>query len=561
MIKTTSQKKKQEKLSGVSLSSGIAIGKAYILETVSLTPPRQKIKKSEINQEIERFKKASTTAYQQLAKLQTKAETLPQNASEEIILLLDAHLNMVNNSRLIRDIIHRIKNEKMNAEWALEKEIDKYKKTFSAMADEYLSRRVRDIRDVGKRLMRNLMGHKFVALKSVPHGGIVLSEEVTAADTAFMDPKKIGGFVSMVGTKQSHAAIMARSLGLPAIASIPHIPKAIDADSTIIIDGNRGLVIINPTKRVLNQYQKRQNSERIRNKAILDKAHLPAQTKDGTEIQVQANLSRMEDIETIIESGAEGIGLFRSEYMFMNRDTIPSEQEQYDHIANVIRVMDGKPITFRTIDIGGDKLTPSLRKYTGNEANPALGLRGIRLSLHIETLLETQFRAILRAGVLGPIQILIPMVTDIDQIIQCKKILLKTIKKLKKEKIAAMDKAPAIGIMVETPAVAIMADAFAKECDFFSIGTNDLIQYTLAADRTNEHVEQWSQPDHPAILKLIQNTIAAAKDENIPLSLCGEMAGDSLYTEKLLKLGIHNISVNPSSIPIIKDIIRKISLT
>lgn len=555
------QKPSQEKLEGISLSPGIAIGSGYVLETTSPDAPHIKIKKSAITKETDRFEKASHLAYHQISKLQKKAEALPPQAADEIILLLDAHLNMVNNSRLIRDVKKRIETEKINAEWALEKEIALYSKTFSEMEDQYLARRGRDIRDVGRRLMRNLMGHKFVALKSVPQGGVVLCEEITSADTAFMDPTKIGGFVSLVGARQSHAAIMARSLGLPAVAGLPHMPHHLHDNSTVIIDGDRGMVIINPTKRTLNQYKKKQQAGIIRNEAILQQASLPAQTRDGSVIDVQANLSRPEDIDMIIGSGASGIGLFRSEFMFMNREDIPSEQEQYDHLCDVIRAMKGQSVTIRTMDIGGDKLSPAFFDKTGTEANPALGLRGVRLSLAMQHILEDQFSAILRAAVIGPVKILIPMITDVSQIIECKKILSATVKKLQKKKITLPETIPPIGIMIETPAAALMADDLATECDFFSIGTNDLVQYTLATDRTNEQVEQWYQSDHPAVLKLMEKTVQAAKIHTIPICLCGEMAGDSLYTEKILKLGIHSLSINASNIPVIKDIIRNISLT
>ncbi len=551
----------QEKLEGISLSPGIAIGAVYVLETTSPEAPKITVKKSDIDHEKRRVDEASALAYHQISKLQVKAENLPPHAAEEIILLLDAHLNMVSTSRLTRDIKTRIEDEKINAEWALEKEIQNYEKTFREMEDLYLARRGRDIRDVGRRLMRNLMGHKFVALRNVPQGGIVLSEEITSADTAFMNPRKISGFVSIVGTKQSHAAIMARSLGLPAVAAIAHMPHNIRKGSVVIIDGDRGHIIVNPTKRTLNQYEKRQKANLVRHDAIHEKAHMPAQTRDGTIIDVQANLSRPEDIEMIVESGASGIGLFRSEFMFMNRDDIPSEQEQYDHIADVIRTMNGKPVTIRTMDVGGDKTSPAFYDQVGHEANPALGLRGIRLSLAMPEILETQFRAILRAGVLGPVKILIPMVTHLEQIKQCRKILHNTMKKIHKQKVTALTDIPPLGLMIETPAAVLIADELAKECDFFSIGTNDLIQYTMAADRTNDHVEEWYQADHPAVLNLMKKTIDAANKNNIPVSLCGEMAGDTLYTQSILSLGIRTLSINAASIAIIKDIIRDIRLT
>jgi phosphotransferase system enzyme I (PtsI) len=549
----------EEILDGIGLCSGIAIGQGFLLERAKLDVPHFAITDADIDEEIGRFDAARHKAYNQIAKLQTKAETLPAKAAEDIILILEVHLSLVGESRLTEGIKQRISENLINAEWAVEQEIAELSKTFEAMEDVYLAGRVKDLNDVGQRLIRNLLERKFVALKAVPSGGIVLSEDITPADTAFMHPDRIGGFISLAGGRQSHTAIMARSLRLPAVAGIPHLPHHLHADSIVIVDGIEGRVIVNPTPDTLASYRQKQETDRLYQQKLLAKAHLPAITKDNVKIEVMANFSSPDDLERILASGAEGVGLVRTEFMFLNRSDLPSAQEQYDHLATIVQAMHGQPVTIRTMDIGADKTSPAFQHLIAPEANPALGLRGLRLSLAAVELLQAQCAALWRVSALGPVRVLLPMVSNVEQIRQFRQIFFDVGQQLRSQKVK-VGTINAIGIMVETPAVALIPDAFAKESDFFAIGTNDLVQYILAADRGNETVAEYYQPDHPAVIRAFENISAAAKAARIPVSICGELAGDPNFTEFLIQQGIRQLSMPAGNIPLIKERIRNLKL-
>lgn len=550
----------EEILDGIALSPGIAIGEAYMLESIAIEAPFYPIAFEAVSSEIERFDKACAKAHKQVTKLQTKAETLPAEAAEDIVMLLEVHLSLVGpDSRMTKGVHERIRNHRINAEQAVMQEIAHISKPFDEMEDTYLAGRIKDIEDVGKRLVRNLLERKYVALKAVPTGGIVLSEEITPADTAFMHPDKIGGFITMVGGKQSHTAILARSLRLPAVAGIPHMPHSIHEDSFIIVDGTEGRIIVNPTRETMALYKQKRDADQEYQKRLIARAQEPAVTKDGTHIQVEANFSSPEDLERITASGAEGIGLVRTEFMFIGRDDIPSVQEQYDTLAEIVRSMNGKPLTIRTLDVGGDKISPAIQGRIIQEANPAMGLRGIRLTLAMPDIMIAQCAAILRVAALGNVKILLPMVTRVEEVRLFRQALAETATRLQAENVT-IGPVDGIGIMVETPAVAIVPDIFAQEADFLSIGTNDLVQYTLAVDRGNELVSGLFNSGHAAIKKLIEQTVAAGRNRGIPVSICGEMAGDPNFTDFLLKCGVRNLSMSASAVPLIKERIRNISL-
>lgn len=549
----------EEILDGIGLCSGIAIGQGFLLERASLDVPHFAITASECDDELQRFDAARHKAYNQIAKLQTKAETLPAHAAEDIVLLLEMHLNLVGESRLTKGIRERITDNLINAEWAVEQEIADLGKSFGTMDDTYLAGRIKDLEDVGQRLIRNLLERKYVALKAVPVGGIVLSEDITPADTAFMHPDRIGGFVSLTGGRQSHTAILARSLRLPAVAGIPHLPHHLHPDSVVIVDGIEGRIIINPLPDTLKSYKQKQESDRLYQQKLLAKAHLPATTKDGEKVEVMANFSSPDDLDRIVASGAEGVGLVRTEFMFLNRTDFPSAQEQYDHLSAIVQAMSGRTVTIRTMDIGADKTSPAFQHLIAPEANPALGLRGIRLSLNAIELLQAQCAALWRVAALGKVRVLLPMISTVDQIRQFRQVFFDVGENLRRQKVK-VGIIDAIGIMVETPAVALVPDLFAKESDFFAIGTNDLVQYILAADRGNEAVEDCYQPDHPAVIKAFENVTQAARAARIPVSICGELAGDPNFTEFLLGQGIRQLSMPAGNIPLIKERIRNLSL-
>ncbi len=549
----------EECLDGIGLCSGIAIGQGFLLERATLDVPHFALTKADIDGELQRFDAARHKAYNQIAKLQTKAETLPANAAEDIILLLEMHLNLVGESRLTKGIRSRITDNLINAEWAVEQEIAALGQSFDKMEDQYLAGRIKDLDDVGQRLIRNLLERKYVALKAVPSGGVVISEDITPADTAFMHPDRISGFISLTGGRQSHTAILARSLRLPAVAGIPHLPHHLHGDSIVIVDGIEGRVIVNPTDETLKSYRHKQESDRLYQQKLLAKAHLPAITKDGEKISVQANFSSPDDLERILASGAEGVGLVRTEFMFLNRPDFPSAQEQYDHLSLIVQAMDKQTVTIRTMDIGADKTSPAFQHLIAPEANPALGLRGIRLSLAAIELLQAQCAALWRVAALGKVRVLLPMISSVEQIRQFRQIFFDVGENLRRQKVK-VGVIDAIGIMVETPAVAMVPDLFAKESDFFAIGTNDLVQYMLAADRGNEAVAEYYQPDHPAIIRAFEMVTEAARLHRIPVSICGELAGDPNYTEFLLKQGIKQLSMPAGNIPLIKERIRNLNI-
>lgn len=549
----------EEILDGIPLSPGIAIGEGFMLESIAVEAPFYPIAVDAIPAEIERFDKACQKADRQITKLQTKAETLPAEAAEDIIMLLDVHLALVGESRLTRGVYERIRTQKINAEQAVIQEIAQLSKPFDVMEDHYLAGRVKDLEDVGRRLVRNLLERKYVALKSVPIGGVVLSEEITPADTAFMNPDKVSGFVTVVGGRQSHTAILARSLMLPAVAAIPHMPYHLHEESIVIVDGTEGRVIVNPTKETLKFYKQKRDADKLYQKRLQSRAQEPAITKNGVHIKVEANFSSPDDLDRILISGAEGVGLVRTEFMFIGRDDLPSIQEQYDTLAAIVLAMNGRSLTIRTLDIGGDKISPAIQGRITHEQNPALGLRGIRLTLAMPDLMVAQCTALLRVAALGSVKILLPMVTRVEEVRQFRQILAETATRLQAEKVL-IGPVDGIGIMVETPAVAIMPDLFAQEADFLSIGTNDLVQYTLAVDRGNELVSKLYNSGHPAVKKLIEQTVAAGHKRGIPVTVCGEIAGDPNYTDFLLRAGVRALSMPAGLIPLVKERIRNISV-
>ncbi|MDI1228077.1 MAG: phosphoenolpyruvate--protein phosphotransferase [bacterium] len=546
-------------LNGIGVSHGIATGPAYIVQLDRPKVPQITIEDTAPEQQ--RFEAAVQTVRGDLIALKGQSKNLPEEAAEELDLLLDAHLAMITGSRLVRGALKKIADEKINAEWALDKVMRDLAAQFRAVRDNYIAARIDDVEAVGNRILRTLLNIPYLSLDSVPVGGIVLAKEISPADAALLDPRRIGGLATVHGGAAGHTAVMARSLGLPAVLGLdPVILERSAHGSTVIVDGIEGKLILNPTADTLKSYEQKHanlNADRV---ALNEIAAQPALTKDGTEIILRSNLEIPRETDAIKASGARGIGLFRTEFLFMNRTTLPTEDEQYEAMAGVVREMNGDSVTFRTLDIGGDKLAKSVGEYLAEAANPALGLRAIRLSLKEPHLLKTQFRAILRAGALGPVKILLPMVTTADEVERARAILRDCYKDLKNEKAAIPDKMPPLGTMIEIPAAALSADGLAAVSDFFALGTNDLTQYTVAIDRGNDQVAALYNPLNPAVLRLIEFTVEAAKRMGIPVSICGEMGADPKCTALLIGLGIREFSVGFSSVPRVKQRIRAISL-
>jgi phosphotransferase system enzyme I (PtsI) len=393
-------------------------------------------------------------------------------------------------------------------------------------------------------------------------GAIILAEEVTPGDTALMDPRRIGGFATEFGGPDSHTAIMARALGLPAVLAVPGLlERARDDGAVVIIDGTEGKVILDPAPETIELYRSRREGLHRERRLFGRLRRLPAVTRDGIEIQLCANLELPVELEHATANGAMGLGLVRTEFLYMNREELPSEDEQYEFFASLVRGMNGRPVTLRTLDVGGDKLPEALAGYAAADtANPALGLRAIRLSLRERRLLDTQFAAMLRAANHGPVRILLPLVSTLAEVHRSREALEQVARRLRRRGVAIPQEVPPLGAMIEVPGAALAADALAGEADFFSIGTNDLIQYTLAIDRTDEQVAHLYDPLHPAVLRLIQFAIEAAERRQIPIAVCGEMAGDPRYAALLLGLGLRELSMAPQSIPRVKQRIRNLDM-
>jgi len=552
---------KEQVLTGIGVSPGIAIGPAYIGDRGELPVSENRIEKREIENERARFGEAVAVSAKQLRKLKSRATALPGSAADEIGYVLDAHLAMLANSRLIRGVHQRIARDRINAERAIQLEIEEIGQTFAAMPDPYLAARIDDIRVVGARLIRNLLKKPYIAYSGLTGGAVILAEEVTPADTALMDPRRIGGFAAEFGGPESHTAIMARSLGLPAVLGVPGLLDGADAPSQVVVDGSAGTVILDPSAETIEAYrEKRQDFARER-RHLGRLRRVPAVTRDGIEIRLEGNLELPVELEQALANGAVGLGLVRTEFLYMNREDLPDEEEQYEFFAGLVRGMEGRPVTLRTLDVGGDKLPEALASYAASEsANPALGLRAIRLSLRERRLLDAQLAAMLRAANEGPVRVLLPMISTSDEIRRTREAMQQVARRLRRRGQAVPDPLPPLGAMIEVPGAALAADALAGEADFFAIGTNDLIQYTLAIDRTDEQVADLYNPLHPAVLRLVQFAVEAAMRRRIPISICGEIAGEPRYTALLLGLGLRELSMSPGSIPRVKQRIRSLDM-
>jgi phosphoenolpyruvate-protein phosphotransferase (PTS system enzyme I) len=550
----------ERRLPGLAVSSGIAIGPAYIGEGGSPPVRESHIPEAEIEAERGRFSEAIATSLKQLRKLKTKAATLPESAAEEVGYLLDAHLSMLSNSRLIRGADQRIAKARINAERAVQIEIDDIAESFAAMRDPYLAARIEDIRVVGARLIRNLIKEPYVAYSALPVGAVILAEELTPADTALMDPQRIAGFATVFGGAESHTGIVARALGLPAVLAVPGLLDRAQPGETVVIDGTEGCVIIDPSAETVHEYEMRRDALARERRHLARLRKLPAITRDEVEIALEANLELPIELEQALSNGAMGLGLVRSEFLYMNRDDLPGEEEQYAVYSALVRGMDGKPVTVRTFDLGSEKIARSLSQHSEAPANPALGLRAIRLSLQDRRLLDPQLAAMLRAACEGPLRILLPMISTAGEIRKVREAIEQVSRRLRRRGVQVPKTMPPLGAMIEVPGAALAADALAAEADFFAIGTNDLVQYTLAIDRGDEQVAHLYNPLHPAVLRLIQFAVEAALRRGMPVSVCGEMAGEPRFTALLLGLGLRNLSMAPRNIPRVKQRIRNLDM-
>ena len=547
-------------LEGLAVSPGVAVGKTFLREAGEIQINEYTVSRRQVPAEAIRFEKAVAKAHGQLDKIRAHADNLHGTAAEELGYLLDAHEQMLSSARLTKGVVRRIEQGRINAEAAVMAEIAQIAANFEGMNDPYLAARAEEIREVGLRLVRSLSDRPYQGFKEVPAGSVILAEEITPADTALMDPRRVGGFACVLGGAESHTAIMARSLGLPAVLGVAGLLEGVVPGETVIVDGSDGLVILRPTAKRLAEYQRRQEAMEREARALVRLRTRPAVTRDGVTVALQANLELPREVSQARSSGAEGVGLLRTEFLYMNRDTLPDEEEQTAALLEILRAMAGRPVTVRTLDVGGDKLAPSLRPRFYGTANPALGLRAIRLSLKEPELLETQLAAMLRAGAEGPLRILLPMISTVAEVLQVRKALTATARRLKRKGVKIADPLPPLGVMIEVPGAALAADAIASVADFFAIGSNDLTMYTLAIDRGEESVAHLYNPLHPAVLRLIQFSVEAALRARIPVSVCGEIAGDPRFTPLLLGLGVRDLSMSANSLLRVKQQVRSLDM-
>lgn len=546
---------------GLGVSPGIGFGVAHVRESGYHEVVEYCIPEDHIDDEIARFEHALEKSRNQLTSLRKKASSLPDAAAEELGYLLDAHIHMLKGSRLVRGIEIHIQNHGINAESAVQHVLNEITEGFKALDDAYIASRQSDVHQVAARLVRNLSDVPHQTFQDLEDNSVIIAEELTPADTALMNPKTVAGFATVLGGAESHTAIMARALGLPAVLGATGVIGTVHSGDPIIIDGDAGRVIVNPTEKTRKFYEQRASDNKETIKKLAHLKNRQAITNDGIKVVLEANVELPLEVEMVLQNGGEGIGLLRSEFMYMNRDTLPNEEDQYQVFKSMIEAMDGKPVTVRTLDIGGDKTARSLIEDFGNSICSPLGMRGVRLSLNRPDILETQYRAILRAASHGPIRILLPMVTSTNDVRQARRILHTIANQMRKEGHDLPQYLPPLGAMIEVPGAALAADALAQVCEFFAIGSNDLTMYTLATDRADDQVAHLYDPLHPAVLRLIQFTTQAALRNRIPISLCGEMAGNPRYTALLLGLGIRDLSMSATNISKVKKRILEMDCT
>lgn len=527
-------------IKGIAASDGVAIARAYLLVEPDLSFDNNKV--SDVNAEVEKFQNAINTSKIELTKIRNNAE---QNLGADKAAIFDAHLLVLDDPELIQPIEEKINNEQVNSPTALTEVTDQFITIFDSMDNEYMKERAADIRDVRKRVLANLLGVELPNPSMIDESVVIIGNDLTPSDTAQLNKEFVQGFVTNIGGRTSHSAIMSRSLEIPAVVGSKTITDEVNQGDMVIVDGLTGEVIVDPTSDEVIAYENKRERFFEDKKELQKLRDEETVTVDGVHAELAANIGTPNDLSGVIENGAEGIGLYRTEFLYMGRDQLPTEDEQFEAYKEVIQSMDGKRVVVRTLDIGGDKELPYLD--LPDEMNPFLGYRAIRLCLDQPEIFRPQLRALLRASVYGKLNIMFPMVATIQEFRDAKAILLEEKENLTNEGVDVSDDIE-IGIMVEIPSTAALADVFAKEVDFFSIGTNDLIQYTMAADRMSERVSYLYQPYNPAILRLVKQVIEASHKENKWTGMCGEMAGDETAIPILLGLGLDEFSMSASSV-------------
>tara|TARA_B100001142_G_scaffold91433_3_gene93280 strand:- start:3591 stop:5372 length:1782 start_codon:yes stop_codon:yes gene_type:complete len=549
-------KNSELKLRGIPVSEGVSRGRVVILNRHRIVPAKTSFETLNPEAEEARFLAALDKTRQQILEIQKR---LHDKIGAKQSLIFDAHLLVLEDPAVLEEVNRKIREEKLSSEYALYNATEKYAEALSAVDDSYLSERAADIRDVIQRVLGNLTGQsKQYGLKDLTEPCIIVANDLTPSDTANLDSEKVLGFITEIGSKTSHTAILARSLQIPAVLGLGKDIHELKAGQSILLDGFNGFVVISPSDQLLFEYGqlvKRQNTIETSLQKIRTE---PAKTLDNHSITLSANIERATDVQAVLKSGATGVGLFRTEFLFINRTDLPDEEEQFQSYKKVSEALNPEPVIIRTLDLGGDKLLSHVN--VSAEMNPFLGWRAIRLCLQEKDLFRTQLRAILRASAFGNLKIMYPMISGIDELDEANNLLEECQQELRVKGEKFSEKIE-IGVMIETPSAAMISDKLAKRVHFFSIGTNDLIQYALAVDRLNEKIAHLYEPTHPGILRLIKTTVDAGKENGIWTGVCGEMASDLSMVPLLIGLGVEELSVASSMVPRVKMLIRNINVT
>jgi phosphotransferase system enzyme I (PtsI) len=539
-------------LQGIGVSPGIVSGPAFLLTTEEDRFVERDIADDETAREVARFEEALIATRHQIHEIQKQVN---QALGQESASIFDAHLLVVDDRALVEEVIRGLSVYKKNVEAVLRLVADRYAQALMRVEDDYLRERAADVADVTRRILRNLSGGSTGALAKLTKPCILVANDLAPSDAAMLNKERVIAFATDLGSMTSHTAIMARALGIPAVVGLHDISVRVSSGDQVLVDGGKGVVILHPSREQLDQYGRVEEVRKGIRSELAQLRGAAAETMDGYRVLLSANIELPGDVDAVLENGARGIGLFRTEYLYMSRKTLPTEDEQAAAYEEVARRLHPEPVIIRTLDLGGDKFLSHVK--TAQELNPFMGWRAIRFCLAQPDIFKTQLRAILRASRYDNVKIMFPMVSNVDEVIQARMFLEQSKLDLKAKGIPFNDH-PEVGVMIEVPSAALTAHLIAPHVDFFSLGTNDLVQYTLAVDRVNERIAYLYQPTHPAILRLIKNTIDVGHEHGIWTGICGEMAGNPLMVPLLMGLGVDEFSVSSSMVPLVKDVIRKI---